>query len=176
MIRTFFFFFLNFHSQNGEDIGEESRGCSSSSTRVEIERNSDMESNMENGSGKKSGNEDTWTDVNLNDEGDVNNKNVKNMSLNHVHGMDNMDGNMQGVVNERGEKPKQEISVVRIPSEYHSSHSTSSPEDLAIKVKIYFIWKPSNFFFFFPPRKIIKFLHRIWSIIFPFPHRQEKHH
>lgn len=138
--------------------------------RSDIEGTPDSEANVENGR-KKSTTEETWTDVNLNEEGDLNSRNMRNKTFNHVHGVDG-EGNLQD--NGRGEKPQQEISVVRIPAEYQSSHSTSSPEELAIKVRrnngvFLGIFLRENvlvifYFFFF----------RIWSIIFPFLRRQEK--
>ena len=52
------------------------------------------------------------------------------MSMNRGHGLDS-EGNIQ---NERGEKPQQEISVVRISADYQPPHASSRPEELAIKV------------------------------------------
>lgn len=60
------------------------------------------------GADEKPSSQETWTDVNLNDDSDAG----------------------------RGEKPVQEISVVRVPAEYQPAHAVSRPDDLPIKVCI----------------------------------------
>lgn len=65
---------------------------------------------------EKPASQETWTDVNLNDDSDNNNPRERTDE-------------------ERGEKPVQEISVVRVPSEYQPSHNVPRPDDLPIKVK-----------------------------------------
>ncbi|KAK6637449.1 hypothetical protein RUM44_007866 [Polyplax serrata] len=110
-------------SARGGELIEDQAGVQQS----EGERQPETEGSLD---GKKTSTEETWTDVNLDEEGDLNNRNLRNKTLNHVHGAGG-ESNVQD--NGRGEKPQQEISVVRIPPEYQSSHSTSSPEELAIK-------------------------------------------
>lgn len=79
-------------------------------------------------------NDESWTDINLNEEGDpVNTKedsrNIHNMS--HTHGgiMD-MEGNIQPMTTE---KPRSEISVVRVPDGMCSAPKNSRPDELPIK-------------------------------------------
>jgi len=63
----------------------------------------------------KPNNHETWTDVNLNEDSDAGRE-------------------VAMVDEERGEKPVQEISVVRVPTDYQPTHSVTRPDELPIKV------------------------------------------
>ncbi|XP_055390068.1 neurobeachin isoform X2 [Condylostylus longicornis] len=64
-------------------------------------------------------NDDSWTDVNLND--DTTDK------------IRDPEGNIHHIGGERGDKPDSEISVVRVPDNFQSSGQRTRPEDIPIK-------------------------------------------
>lgn len=78
-------------------------------------------------------NADSWTDVNLNDDGDnlgdEDNRNIHNMAAHQNPNLD-MEGNIQ---NDRGDKPLSEISVVRVPENLSTTLQQTRPEELSIK-------------------------------------------
>ncbi|GLH11169.1 Lipopolysaccharide-responsive and beige-like anchor protein [Gryllus bimaculatus] len=84
-------------------------------------------------------NDESWTDVNLNEEGDPmttkeEHRNLHNMA--HSRGMVDAEGNIQqgpGLNVERGEKPQGEISVVRVPDGLCPAPTQARPDELPIK-------------------------------------------
>lgn len=77
---------------------------------------SDVDSNTtdDNKLTNLTGNDDSWTDVNLNEDSSTtateDPRNIHNMAHSHPRGVLDSEGNLQ-----RGEKPRGEISVVRVP-------------------------------------------------------------
>lgn len=79
--------------------------------------------------------DESWTDINLNEDGDnlpskEDTRNLQNMS--HSHGIMDMEGNIQSLTSERGEKQMSEISVVRVPESLIQSPSQVRPDDLPV--------------------------------------------
>ncbi|XP_044012955.1 neurobeachin isoform X15 [Aphidius gifuensis] len=83
---------------------------------------------------KHNSSEEAWTDVNLNEDGDISMTNDTRNMRNKAH---TRDADIEGNVNdhsERGEKPSGEISVVRVPDGIVVNNSASPrPDDLPIK-------------------------------------------
>ncbi|GLV35236.1 rugose [Carabus blaptoides fortunei] len=82
-------------------------------------------------------NDESWTDINLNEEGDpVNTKedsrNIHNMSHSHG-GIVDMEGNIQPMTTE---KPRSEISVVRVPDGMCPAPKNPRPDELPIKNRV----------------------------------------
>lgn len=79
-------------------------------------------------------NDDSWTDINLNEDGDTVSKedtrNMQNMSHSHS-GMMDMEGNIQNM-NERSDKQLSEISVVRVPDNMIQTTTQVRPDDLPV--------------------------------------------
>ncbi|PSN35707.1 hypothetical protein C0J52_10177 [Blattella germanica] len=88
---------------------------------------------------KHASNDESWTDVNLNEDGDPittkeEHRNIHNMSHSRGSMLDaegNMEGGLGGV--ERGEKPVGEISVVRVPDGLCPAPTQARPDELPIK-------------------------------------------
>ncbi|XP_012285868.1 neurobeachin isoform X4 [Orussus abietinus] len=85
---------------------------------------------------KLNSSEEAWTDVNLNEDGDIpisnareDPRNIHNMV--HTHGNPDSEGN--ALDQERGEKPSTEISVVRVPDRLVVTAASPRPDDLPIK-------------------------------------------
>ena len=80
--------------------------------------------------GKIPSNDENWTDINLNEEGDIpsSQEDARNVH-NKAHGGLDIEGNVQ----ERGEKQHSEISVVRVPDNTVIHNSTQiRPDDLPV--------------------------------------------
>ncbi|KAJ8969275.1 hypothetical protein NQ317_000994 [Molorchus minor] len=74
--------------------------------------------------------DENWTDINLNEEGDIKEeaRNLQNMSHSHS-GLVDMEGN---IPSERGEKHHPEISVVRVPDSILQAPAQMRPDDLPV--------------------------------------------
>ncbi|XP_023310795.1 neurobeachin [Anoplophora glabripennis] len=74
--------------------------------------------------------DENWTDINLNEEGDIKEevRNLQNMSHSHS-GVVDMEGNIHS---ERGEKHHPEISVVRVPDGVLHAPTQMRPDDLPV--------------------------------------------
>ncbi|KAJ8949535.1 hypothetical protein NQ318_005097, partial [Aromia moschata] len=74
--------------------------------------------------------DENWTDINLNEEGDIKEeaRNLQNMSHSHS-GLVDMEGNLPS---ERGEKHHPEISVVRVPDGVLQTPTQIRPDDLPV--------------------------------------------
>lgn len=83
---------------------------------------------------KHNSSEEAWTDVNLNEDGDISMTNDTRNIRNKAHTRDtDIEGNANDH-SERGEKPSGEISVVRVPDGIVVNNSASPrPDDLPIK-------------------------------------------
>lgn len=79
-------------------------------------------------------NDENWTDINLNEDGDAvtkeDTRNMQNMSHSHA-GMMDIEGNIQSI-NERGDKQHAEISVVRVPDNMIPQTNQVRPDDLPV--------------------------------------------
>ncbi|KAJ8919586.1 hypothetical protein NQ315_002208 [Exocentrus adspersus] len=74
--------------------------------------------------------DENWTDINLNEEGDIKEeaRNLQNMS--HTHsGVVDLEGNIHS---ERGDKHHAEISVVRVPESVLQAPAQMRPDDLPV--------------------------------------------
>ncbi|KAG5890529.1 hypothetical protein JTB14_035785 [Gonioctena quinquepunctata] len=73
--------------------------------------------------------DENWTDINLNEDGDIKEeeRNMQNMS--HSHSVLDMEGN---IASERGEKHHPAISVVRVPDGVIQSPAQIGPDDLSL--------------------------------------------
>ncbi|XP_017773305.1 PREDICTED: neurobeachin isoform X3 [Nicrophorus vespilloides] len=76
----------------------------------------------------KVSNDESWTDINLNEDGDVMPKDDARNLQNMTHGHIDMEGNIQ----ERGEKQHSEISVVRVPENMIPTPTQVRPDDLPV--------------------------------------------
>lgn len=82
-------------------------------------------------------NDESWTDINLNEEGDPvatkeDPRNIHNMQ--HSHGMVDMEGNIQTMNSSQADKqPRAEISVVRVPDGSYQAPKQTRPDELPIK-------------------------------------------
>lgn len=74
--------------------------------------------------------DENWTDINLNEEGDIKEeaRNLQNMSHSHS-GVVDLEGNIHS---ERGEKHHPEISVVRVPDGVLQAPAQMRPDDLPV--------------------------------------------
>lgn len=79
-------------------------------------------------------NDENWTDINLNEDGDTVSKedtrNLQNISHSHP-GMIDIEGNIQSI-SERNEKQHAEISVVRVPDNMIQPTNQVRPDDLPV--------------------------------------------
>ncbi|XP_069686520.1 neurobeachin isoform X3 [Periplaneta americana] len=127
----------NLHSNKSGDSVEEVNSINLNST---TENNVDIDTGNEIllDDNKPASNDESWTDVNLNEDGDPitskeDHRNIHNMS--HSRGMVDAEGNMEGGLGnvERGEKPVGEISVVRVPDGLCPAPTQARPDELPIK-------------------------------------------
>jgi len=120
-------------SKSGDSVEE----VNSINLNCTIENNVDNEILLDDN--KPASNDESWTDVNLNEDGDPvaskeEHRNMHNMSHSRGSVVD-AEGNMEGGRGsvERGEKPVGEISVVRIPDGLCPAPTQARPDELPIK-------------------------------------------
>lgn len=105
------------------DSIEEITSVNSAETRSNQEGNETIEDN-------KLTNDENWTDINLNEDGEVHHKEDTRNMQNLTHGGHiDIEGNIQ---NERGEKQHSEISVVRVPENIIQTTTQVRPDDLPV--------------------------------------------
>ncbi|XP_049825585.1 neurobeachin isoform X2 [Aethina tumida] len=95
-----------------------------------------MANDMRMDDNKMMAGEENWTDINLNEEGDLKDdvRNMQNMS--HRHDIMDVEGNIQhqNHTHERGDQHRSEISVVQVPHNSEILQSQIKPDELHLPV------------------------------------------